>query len=208
MSESQIQLTFRTVLARLGHAWDAAGAPVGHLARPGLAGAEIDDLLLPLGLRLPIEARMWWEWHDGTDLDESVTSIEGHLLGPVHRLLSLRDAVNAYNSACELADEAASLSGMAPQEWWDRSWLPVVSTLHDSLFAVDCSVPLGHVTPVRVVEPADEDRLIMRAPSMTEVVSSWADAIASGGWAYDRDEKRWTIDESRLDPRSLRSGLL
>ena len=208
MTESEIQRAFRNVLARLDHAWETAGAPVGYLARPGLSGAEIDALVLPLGLRLPVEARLWWEWHDGTDRDASVTSIEGNLLGPVLRLLRLDDAVNAYRSACQLANDAAGESGMAPQQWREGSWFPVVSTLHDSLFAVDCSVPAGQVSAVRVVEAADEHRSVVRSSSLTEVVSFWVDAIETGGWAYDQQGACWTIDESRLDPELVRSRLV
>ena len=126
----------------------------------------------------------------------------------MHRFSRLEDAVAAYLYACELADEAADQSGMAPQEWWDRSWFPVVSTLHDSLFAVDCSMPEGHLSPVRVVEAADEERLKVRTSSLTEVVSFWVEAIESGGWAYDGDNGHWTIDESRLDPRLVRARLV
>lgn len=208
MPDHGIETQFEAALVRLEQGWETVGAPVRRCARLGLTGAEIDDLTAPLGLRLPVEARLWWQWHDGTEQDEKVTSIDGNLVGPVHRFLRLDDAIVTYRYACALADEAAEMSGMAPQEWWDRSWFPVVSTLHDSLISVDCSVPAGQVSPVRSVEASDEDRLVIRAPSLTDVVSWWAEAMESGGWTYDAAGGHWLIDESRLDRPIIRRGIL
>jgi cell wall assembly regulator SMI1 len=205
---TDIETQFKAALVHLERGWEAVGAPVRRCARPGLTSAEIDELMAPLGLRLPVEARLWWQWHNGTEQDLTVTSIEGNLMGPVHRFLRLEEAIVTYRYACELADEAADMSGMAPQEWWDRAWFPVVSTIHDSLVSIDCSVPEGEVSPVRSVEAPDEDRLVIRAPSLTDVVLWWGEAMQSGGWTYDAARNHWVIVESRLDRPIIRQGIL
>lgn len=44
----------------------AVGAPIVKHREPGLDDAAIDELIVPLDLQLPDEARVWWRWHNGT----------------------------------------------------------------------------------------------------------------------------------------------
>ena len=53
-----IEQESRIVLARFERAWEFAGAPVCRFARPGLTSVEIDDLVRPLGLRLPLSSAL------------------------------------------------------------------------------------------------------------------------------------------------------
>lgn len=84
------------LLARLEAAWTAQSAPiVDHLA-PGLTDDEMSEIVSPLRLRLPLEARAWWGWHDGVPWrgDGEATPERG--LGPGLEYMPLRDAVKDY----------------------------------------------------------------------------------------------------------------
>jgi len=59
----------RTLLDRFDASLEALGAPILGAWAPGLSDAEIDALLVPLGIDLPAEARVWWGWHNGTRED-------------------------------------------------------------------------------------------------------------------------------------------
>jgi len=48
-----------------------AGAPIVDAWAPGLTDAQIDELVRPLGIDLPKEARVWWRWHNGVDREAS-----------------------------------------------------------------------------------------------------------------------------------------
>jgi len=56
-----------------------AGARLADRWRPGLSDAQIDELLLPAGIDLPEEARVWWRWHDGQQVaaDGTVLTLGG-----------------------------------------------------------------------------------------------------------------------------------
>ena len=56
------------LLETLERGWARQSAPVMEHLRPGLSPERIDDLTAPVGLRLPVEARIWWGWHDGVDV--------------------------------------------------------------------------------------------------------------------------------------------
>ena len=55
----------RDLLDRLEARLRAAGSLIVDAWAPGLTDTQIDDLLQPLGIDLPEEARAWWRWHDG-----------------------------------------------------------------------------------------------------------------------------------------------
>ena len=53
------------LLEQLAERWRRQRAPITEALSPGLDEEEMDALIAPLGLSLPVEARVWWGWHDG-----------------------------------------------------------------------------------------------------------------------------------------------
>jgi hypothetical protein len=73
--------------------WISQGALLAGRLRPGLTEIQMDALTEPLGLRLPVEAQLWWGWHDGAADGGYAISRE---LGPGRQFLSLSAAVEHY----------------------------------------------------------------------------------------------------------------
>ena len=69
----------------------AVGAPIVERWAPGLDDAAIDELVVPLHLQLPDEARVWWRWHNGTMPD---TPGRERCIMPGRDLLSLQAALH------------------------------------------------------------------------------------------------------------------
>jgi cell wall assembly regulator SMI1 len=69
-------------------------APLLEGSNPGLTDQDIDELTAPLEIRLPREARMWWQWHDGAGSTGELAVYRE--LGPGLAFYSLREAVDAY----------------------------------------------------------------------------------------------------------------
>lgn len=90
---------------QLKQRWILQGAPLVEHLRAGLGVTEIDALTSPLGLRIPIEARRWWGWHDGAG--GGTDPLLGKL-GPGREFLSLSQAVDEYEQRRRMAVDAAA----------------------------------------------------------------------------------------------------
>src|SRR5829696_8622344 len=98
--------------------WRRHGARIAETLRPGLNGSEIDAMTADLGFRLPVEARIWWEWHDGTS-----STMTTHALGLDYLYLPLENAVGQYRQMREIARAtAAGEADLEPEDVWPRSW--------------------------------------------------------------------------------------
>ena len=83
----------------------------------------MDALVGPLGLRLPTEARVWWGWHDGTEID-----LLSHAIG--HDILPRRlaQAVEKHGELLQVAaDVTADDKTHEHHDFWRREWFPVRS---------------------------------------------------------------------------------
>ena len=90
------------MLELLADHWRRQGAPIAESLRPGLTENEMEELLGPLGLRLPREARMWWGWHDGASGEGSARAI-----GPPVAFVPLVSAVEMYEELRAVASRVA-----------------------------------------------------------------------------------------------------
>jgi cell wall assembly regulator SMI1 len=94
------------LLEHLAERWRALRAPIANSLRPGLSEAEMEALVDPLGLRLPTEARVWWGWHDGVEVDLLSYGI-GNCIVP----LQLARAVEKYGELLEVAADVTAGDG-------------------------------------------------------------------------------------------------
>jgi cell wall assembly regulator SMI1 len=133
------------LLEALAARWREQGAPIAGDLRPGLDDRALEIATLPLKLQLPMEARVLWGWHDGSE-----SSLTSHAIGLDLIFLSLDDAVTRYskeNAAATLAVE----DGIPPDEAWRATWFPVAGRGDGAVMACDCSVPENTPTPIRYV---------------------------------------------------------
>jgi hypothetical protein len=124
----------------------------------------------------------------------------------------LSEAVNNY---LLVREEAASFSLNMPlppppaddPEWlWRSEWFPLTQL---GGIAIDCSVPFGSPTPVRLLDWHFEDFQQVKASSLGEVVTWWIEALDQGVWRYEEKDGRWECDWDLLDdPVRRSSGLV
>jgi hypothetical protein len=184
------------MLSALEERLRAQDAPVVHSMRPGLTEPEINKVLAPLGLRLPIEARLWWGWHDGAKYPR-------HELIPGQPFLSLAEAVDSYLLGRTIAKQVAEPDLLPPMNdpdfRWNPAWLPITGDRgHPTV--IDCSVAEGEPTPLRVIDGQDVDGFFKpKAPSLGQMVTWWIQTLDEGICRWDRQNQRWENHWERLD---------
>jgi cell wall assembly regulator SMI1 len=169
------------------------GLPVDEWAKPGLAAGKIEEMLAPLGLRLPTEGLTWWQWHDGANRQG-----QERLFGPWKAYLSLDEAIAVYQESRSVAEVTA---GAWPQNdpdfLWHPTWLPIKGP--QLPIVIDCSVPEGQPTPVIFVDWQNVDGFSKpRAESFGQMVSWWIEAIDCGAWRWDPERNQWDTHDELL----------
>jgi cell wall assembly regulator SMI1 len=194
------------MLDDLEQQWQIQGAPVLEHLRPGLAGPETDAIVAPLGLRLPVEARTWWSWHDGANTKGGPAVLR--TIGAGFEYLPLAEAAEQYRLCREASVQAAETARQAgpasePEYWWAPHWFPVTLTGYGGVVACDCSVDSGGPTPIRMVWWAGRESFAEPvAQSFGQMVSWWIDALKTGVWRYEEGPKQWRVNHERLDDPS------
>jgi cell wall assembly regulator SMI1 len=181
------------------------GVPVNEWKRPGLTGDQADEILAPLGLRLPVEGRAWWGWHDGPTPEGRAL-----LFGPWKYCVSLVKAVEIYREFRGIVEAGVEPDNPPlddPDYRWNPAWLPIDGPQLPTV--IDCSVPEGEPTPLRFIDLADvEESPKPRAQSLGQMVSWWIAALETGAWKWDRQSETWERDRDRLDETIRMSPLL
>jgi cell wall assembly regulator SMI1 len=173
----------------------AMGMPVAEWVRPGLTAEEIEEAVEPLGIRLPKEGRVWWEWHDG-----AIGRGRDRLLGPSKECLTLASAVEVYQRCRWVAEQTASAWPQNdPDFLWNPAWFPVEGSQLPTV--IDCSIPEDQISPVRSIDWQDVDGFFEpQAESLGQMVSWWIDAIDIGAWEWNQGDQRWYSHDDRLEP--------
>jgi cell wall assembly regulator SMI1 len=200
MSRSaELPLLDAALLDRYERRLRAQGVPFDDWTQPGLSEAEMAELIAPVSLRLPTEARVWWGWRDGTSPKRA-----GWTFGPGRNCLSLSRAVEAYASSRAAAEKGAADPGLSgprsdPEFMWHPSWLPVLNG-GQLKTVLDCDVAEGEPTPIGFVDllTQPEEYARHKARSFGEMIGWWCLALETGAWSWDA--KRLVWDE---DPRVL-----
>jgi hypothetical protein len=199
------------LLVALESRWRGQGWPGLERRRRGLREKEIDAATSPLGLRLPLEARRWWGWHDGLSVAPDMPRKDHELGGPGFVYLTLADAVDVYTRMRGIAKELAATSGPDTIEadgLWHPMWFPVTEASHGGIVACDCTDPTAMRTPIRAVHWKNVVLGKIRARSFGEMVTWWIEAIDSGAWRYDAEVAAWRYDWERLEPERELTGLV
>lgn len=171
----------RALLERFDAALGAFGAPIVDAWAPGLSDEEIDALLLPLGIDLPQEARVWWGWHDGTREDAPILSRHFGRRAP----LGLRDVSEIY----------ASLRGADEQLWGLKGLLSPITDKPDVYFG--CAGARYEHVPIYTQNDIETPAIVL--PSIGELVLAWITLIEQGAWSINPDGI-WELNEENVPP--------
>jgi hypothetical protein len=169
----------------------AQGAPVVSHLRPGLSDGAIDEILAPVGLSFPEEARIWFRYRDG--VDRSVPT--AHLrLAHLFWWAPLAECCAEYTRIRTIVREFESDDlGSA----WPPFCFPFV--VGGSTMAID--IAGTSTAPVHVLDLHDWENEL-RAPAYStlgELVEAWTLALNAGGLGWDADKQWFFADDRRLD---------
>jgi hypothetical protein len=182
------------------------GGPVEEWFRPGLTMREINRTLAPLDLGLPLEALIWWEWHDGPVLPYRTAQ------PPRWRnCLSLAAAVEQYKKARSVAENTTEPDSPPlndPDFRWNPTWLPIIG--RGLMFVIDCEGGEKVPSPVKMIDWQDQpsDYARIKALSLGEMVGWWIGALENGAWQWDEVSGEWHVDRRLLDEEVRNSPLV
>jgi cell wall assembly regulator SMI1 len=193
----------RGELEQLEAAWNDLGAGIASRLRPGLSDAEMNEMAEPFGLSVPLELRVWWNWHDGADFHaEGIRQLR--TIGPGgFEFLPLEEALREYEQNRRVPVEPAM-----PDMYWHPSWLPFMRQDAQRLY-IDCDRTLfGEYSPVRLVTWEWENYDVDRATSLTHAVSLWQWLLTAGYYRWDpADRRHWICDFGSIPLFARRTGL-
>ncbi len=193
LTEAQIE--------RLTAALRIGGAPVVDRLAQGLTDDEMDEIVAPLHISLPVEARTWWGCHNGS-LPVDGDGSQSTSLSAAWWWAPLEEAAEHCRLVRELDDD--------PDKFWLASWLPIV--VGDGELAIETAVGPGAPSPVHLVD-FEGDELhghdhVPVLPSLGALVAVWTTALVGGATWYDPELGCFTIDWHRFDELGLPNGLL
>jgi cell wall assembly regulator SMI1 len=202
-SDPDIPVLGPALLGALEDRWRSHRIPLIERLQPGVSAEEIDEVTSRIGVRLPVEARQWWQRHNGVAARDIRYSRERIFAGPGFEYLPLAEAVERYRSLRRLAVEAAHdqvSNGLTEAEWWNPAWFPITVAANGRVIACDCSVSEGLPTPIRSIKwGQDESWQEPRAASFGQVVCWWLEAFDAGAYGYDAANGAWTYRYELLD---------
>lgn len=175
-------------------------APLGRLLRPGAPEEELQATFSWLGLTLPDELRVLYQWHDGTivDFDEPEDpDMPGLWIFDRLRsaVLNYLDLVTFFEETGDLGDPDHMLS----------TWFPI-SYSDGRALLVECNVPPGQASHIYVY--CHDDVTHCAATSLLSVVRLWNRMFDEGYFVYDPYTCEW-LDRFSEIPVELRiSGLV
>jgi hypothetical protein len=204
-------LGLRDALPALAEQWSRLGAPISEVLAPGISPDEVDRLAEPYGLRVPVEAKALWEWHNGMvpSARERPYFYPGYTIGPGGYVFhSVQEALEQYvvNRETHPYSEPDWTS-----IYWRESWLPVMTQDAQRLY-VDCQREVQGTpgtAPLRLVEWAWEGFDADIAPSIAAAVRTWT-------WLLEQDYYRiedgggfpaWQCDWEEIPLFLRQSGL-
>lgn len=179
------------LLDRLEEIWRRQSAPLLAHLRPGLTREQMDNILEPTGLSMPVEGEIWWSWHDGTTPG---LTWGDRIIGPRYIYMTLAECVEHYLGRAR-----------SPHPRNDGAWpaycLPIATTGARPVVGIETKVPAGASSPVYVVAWGDDEESDKpKAPSLTQAVRYWITAYEIGAWRYDEVTSQWTHNADLIPP--------
>lgn len=187
------------LLEELAQHWRMQAAPIADRLAEGLSDQEMDELVRPLGLRVPDEARVWWSWHDGAR-DASIVFGGGKAFSSLGRCVKLAEAMRRI--AEEVAD-GHGLVGAAGEEMardvWDWNWFPLTFDGTGGTLVFDAgSDPSRDETPIFYRGVDDGASAVPVCASLGDLVRRWIDLLDRGAAQYDGKAGKWVLDDQKL----------
>lgn len=189
---------FMGLLDRLERAWERYDAPVLERLRPGLSDSEIDELMLPTELTLPIELRLWWGWHDSAlpsepDFDEGRQFAPGGWLHvPLYQAVALHDHhVGMYQDL--VATGSTDLASLG----WRPGLFPFTQRVSQPNHVIAAETLVGARDSASVVVTSEMGiERDVTADSVDEVLRIWVETLESGRYVLENGAW-WSSDRSR-----------
>jgi cell wall assembly regulator SMI1 len=182
----------RHLLDELEGRWRAQRAPILDHLTPGLGDEQIIAIAAAAGVRLPTEARLWWEWHNGVPSSRGSKQARRAIGGPDYEYIPLEEAAEEYSKLREMARNATAGTDLDPDDFWHPAWWPISSDAKGAWIACECDVAENAPTPIRAIHFADSTQF--EPPvlgSFGELIQHLIDAIDRGVWFYDSAAGRW-----------------
>jgi|SRR5215203_3691282 len=177
-------------------------APVIKRFQPSVFPEVLAAIESELGLPLPDELRLWWRWHNGTDVKSHERAAKASI-GPLFEFLGAEEAMKATLESRALALE---IDPNEPDVYWGPTWLAIGTGGR-----VACEVAIGPDVPVSVLDvdyhKAAHPGAVV-AQSLGEMVRWWIEALESGAWRYDDEHNRWERVYELIPPERDRTGLV
>jgi hypothetical protein len=159
------------------------GAPVTKHWRPGLQDHELDALTSTIGIALSTEARIWWAWHDGVDLERSPAYSS---FGPGWDAYPLAHAIDDAKRMRQMAVMTARDQPGFRNQDWPASWIALCGNVSYTRIACDCTGPTAAPSPVHYFDPSENmEPTQAKVGSIGELVHLWLDALDDGTWRVD-----------------------
>jgi cell wall assembly regulator SMI1 len=187
------------LLDELARRWRALDAPIAQQLEPGLNDEAIDALVEPLGLRVPLEARTLWKWHNGAR-DAFIVTTGGKAFSALETCVELasqmrdiaRDVARPYRLSASEADDMA-------RSVWNWDWLPLAYDGVSGKLVIDAArdATPRDVCPVLYRANDDGSKAAVVAPSIGSLVRQWI-AVLDAAEPYDHDHDRWIFDPEKL----------
>lgn len=194
----------RLALEDLERQWRRLDAPIASHLRPGIEPTAVDSLAERHGLKVPLELKVLWNWHDGADGGERPWVEQ--VIGPGrYQFLSAAESLEAYADNRRIHPEPPDVGS---DIYWHRSWLPFMRCDAYRLY-VDCDRTTWNVdgcTPVRLVRWDWESYDADCAQDLTQAVQQWAWVLKEGYVTYS--EGGGWVDRDDLPAWLVRTGLV
>jgi cell wall assembly regulator SMI1 len=147
--------------------------------------AQVDKATAPLGLRLPVEARTLFGWHDGT---MSVPGVSGDI-GPAFALGRLEKRVE---QCWEMRRRAAHVAPAGVTGLWEDTWFPLMPGIIDaSIIVIDTDTAEGDTAAVGL--PDKEGTIAPIAErTFTDIVEMWVNCMDTGLYTWSPEHRLWT----------------
>ncbi len=180
----------RAALERIEAVWLRMGAPIVDALRPGLADEQIDQILRPTGLLLPVEVRELFRWHDGTHNTQIGAADDRAYFGFGWDFADLGTLIEFYQG--KWRESLVTFAAMAnePVMWWPE-WFPVFLSEQSAAVVSTADRPVWH--PIAVVQPIMPFEENWQHPSFVSLVETWASLLETGAEVWGQQEWHRTI---------------
>jgi len=178
------------------------GAPIVQRLQPPASAEAFAVIEAEFGLPVPEELRLWWGWHDGTNVKPHEKAAKASI-GPLFEFLSMEEALKATRESRELA---LDIDPDEPEIYWGKTWLALGT---DGRVACDLmSGPGASVSVLDVDYHKTSKPGTIAAQSLGEMVRWWIEALESGAWRYEPEHNRWARREELVPPEREQVGLV